>query len=374
MARLSASVRPSHAAWKTGSFGSGSTLPKPCMPPMSWMPSITRPPSDFSASPVPIMLSRVTSAASFSSLQPSVPAGRIGSTMKRVSAVESQTRISVSCRQRDAEIGQHAARIVDRARAIGRRFVPDRRQPEHFPRIAGAQRADDHVVQLRRVLDRDQVIADAVEQTERGDRLAGVLEQRLLERRIAPGLGDDAGAVMRADLGLIGLDDGVERRRIDIALLGQHGFERAHAQLHFRQLGAVVVVMVVVVSSSWAMAASGFPVLAQLRFAAADAIIVRRGTAMRNDGRAAHRRDRASIAHRGHRPRGGVVLPLRRARRIRRGGDALCARHRARSGCRNPCSTPMPRCSCWLPPGRCKSTAMCGSIFSMRRQRRGRRR
>src|SRR6202044_1421674 len=45
--------------------------------------------------PVPIMLSRVTSAASLSSLQPSVPAGRIGNTMKRVSAVESQTRMSV---------------------------------------------------------------------------------------------------------------------------------------------------------------------------------------------------------------------------------------------------------------------------------------
>src|SRR5262249_49786813 len=47
------------------------------------------------ASPVPIMESRVTSVASFSSLQPSVPAGRSGSTMKRVSAVESQTRIWV---------------------------------------------------------------------------------------------------------------------------------------------------------------------------------------------------------------------------------------------------------------------------------------
>src|ERR1700683_980598 len=45
--------------------------------------------------PVPIMQSRVTSDASLSSLQPSVPAGRMGSTMKRVSAVESQTRMSV---------------------------------------------------------------------------------------------------------------------------------------------------------------------------------------------------------------------------------------------------------------------------------------
>src|ERR1700750_366978 len=46
--------------------------------------------------PVPIMLSRVTISASCSSLQPSVPFGRIGNTRKRVSAVESQTRTSVS--------------------------------------------------------------------------------------------------------------------------------------------------------------------------------------------------------------------------------------------------------------------------------------
>src|SRR5262249_23989204 len=48
------------------------------------------------ASPVPILESRVTRSASRSSLQPSVPAGRIGRTRKRVSAVESHTRISVS--------------------------------------------------------------------------------------------------------------------------------------------------------------------------------------------------------------------------------------------------------------------------------------
>ncbi len=39
----------------------------------------------------------------------------------------------------------------------------------------------------------------------------------------------------------------VERRRIDIAFFGQHGFQRAHAQLGFRQLGMVVVVMMVIV-------------------------------------------------------------------------------------------------------------------------------
>src|ERR1700761_5645137 len=46
--------------------------------------------------PVPIIESRVTSSASCCSLQPFVCSGRIGSTRKRVSAVESQTRISVS--------------------------------------------------------------------------------------------------------------------------------------------------------------------------------------------------------------------------------------------------------------------------------------
>src|SRR5262249_28333503 len=48
------------------------------------------------ANPVPIMELRVTRSASCVSLKPSVPAGRIGSTRKRVSAVESQTRISTS--------------------------------------------------------------------------------------------------------------------------------------------------------------------------------------------------------------------------------------------------------------------------------------
>ena len=128
--------------------------------------------------PVPIMQSRVTSAASRSSLQPSVPAGRSGSTMKRVSAVESHTRISVSAGSVDAEVGEHAARVHDGARAVGRRLVPDRRQAEHLPRVAGAQRADDHVVQLGRVLDRDHVLALAADIAERGDRLGRVRQQR----------------------------------------------------------------------------------------------------------------------------------------------------------------------------------------------------
>ena len=99
----------------------------------------------------------------------------------------------------------------------------------------------------RSVLDRDQVIADAVDQAERLHRLGRILDQRVFERRIGPGLGDDAGAVVRADPGLERLDHHIERGRIEVALLGQHGFEGTHAQLHLGELRAVPVMVVVIV-------------------------------------------------------------------------------------------------------------------------------
>ena len=95
------------------------------------------------------------------------------------------------------------------------------------------------------------MVADAAEMAELGDRLGGVGEQRLLELGIEPGLGDDAGAVARTDLGLVGLDDGVERGRIDVALLGQDGFQRADAELGVGQFRAVVVIMVVAMIVGW---------------------------------------------------------------------------------------------------------------------------
>ena len=67
-----ANTRRSHSAWNHGSSASATTGPKPCAPPMSCAP--------FTARPVPIIASRVTSAASRSSSQPSVPSGRIGTT------------------------------------------------------------------------------------------------------------------------------------------------------------------------------------------------------------------------------------------------------------------------------------------------------
>src|SRR3979411_2930164 len=80
------------------------------------------------------------------------------------------------------------------------------------------------------------------------DRGGSVLQQTALEVGIGPGLGDDARAVVRADLGLIGLDDEVERLGVDVTLLGQDGLERPHPQLHLAELGAVVVVIVIVVA------------------------------------------------------------------------------------------------------------------------------
>ncbi len=44
VASVTASARRSHSAWKTGSSGSTSTGPKPCMPPRSWTPSIVSSP------------------------------------------------------------------------------------------------------------------------------------------------------------------------------------------------------------------------------------------------------------------------------------------------------------------------------------------
>ena len=155
-------------------------------------------------------------------------------------------------------------------------------------------------------------------QAERSHRLAAVLEQRALERRIAPGLGDDAGAVVRADLGLVGLDDDVERGRVDIALLGQHGLERAHAQLHLGQLRAVLVMIVMIVVMILRHGVLSFPALCGAHYSM-------RGSHEKY-GRTHRRQHRPR--HCGHRPRRDLVLPLHRAGRVRRGGDALCARHR----------------------------------------------
>ena len=99
----------------------------------------------------------------------------------------------------------------------------------------------------RGVLDRHDVLALSSGITEFGNRGRGISQQTGAIRGIGPGAGDHAGAVPRPDLGLVGFDQEIERGRIDITLLGQDGFERAHAQFGLGQVRMVVVAVMMVV-------------------------------------------------------------------------------------------------------------------------------
>ena len=112
-----------------------------------------RPPFVTTGIAVPIMQSRVTMAARSASPQPRVPLGRMGSTRWRRSAVGVAHAHLRASRQLDAELGQHAARVDHHARAVGEALVPGRRDAEQQLGIAGAQRADDDVVDAGHVLD-----------------------------------------------------------------------------------------------------------------------------------------------------------------------------------------------------------------------------
>ena len=85
------------------------------------------------------------------------------------------------------------------------------------------------------------VLALAAAEAERGDRRGRVALQPVGIGRIAPGSCHDLGAVARPDLALVGLDDGVDRRRIDQPLLRQDGFQRAHPRRHRVELVVVMV-------------------------------------------------------------------------------------------------------------------------------------
>ena len=90
---------------------------------------------------------------------------------------------------------------------------------------------------------RHHVLALPADVPERGDGRAAVGEQPAAVVRVGPRPGDDARAVVRADPRLVGLDQQVERRRIDVALLGEDALERADPQLRVGQLRALVAVV-----------------------------------------------------------------------------------------------------------------------------------
>src|SRR5262249_21638101 len=119
------------------------------------------------------------------------------------------------------------------------------REAENRPWIAGAEGADDDVVNLRRVLEHDHVLTLAPDEAEIGERRRPVGEEPSLELRIHPGLGDDARAVPRPDLRFVRVDQLVERGGIDQSPLRQKGLQRSHAELDVRERRVVGMVWIV---------------------------------------------------------------------------------------------------------------------------------
>ena len=114
-----------------------------------------------------------------------------------MSAVESSTRSSTPSLSSSAELLEHSPRIGDRTGAVRQALVPGRRRAEQRPRVAGAKRADDHVVDLLRVLDRDDDRRRPCIEAEVDRRSASVLEQAVLESRVDPRARNEARSVGR---------------------------------------------------------------------------------------------------------------------------------------------------------------------------------
>ena len=90
------------------------------------------------------------------------------------------------------------------------------------------------------------MFALAAAEPQRSDGRGGVLQQPVPKFRVAPRVRDHPCAVARPDLGLVGVDQEIQRRGIDIALVGQQSLERADPQLQRREFAALVVVEMVV--------------------------------------------------------------------------------------------------------------------------------
>jgi hypothetical protein len=102
-------------------------------------------------------------------------------------------------------------------------------------------------VDLRRIEQRHHVLALAALVAQRGDGGGCIALQPIGEALIAPGFGDDAGAVARTHFRLIGLDQHVERGGIDIAFFDKERFQRLHPKCDGRKFRALMVVIVSVV-------------------------------------------------------------------------------------------------------------------------------
>src|SRR5580693_867496 len=151
-------------------------------------------------------------------------------------------------RKLDAKLLQDAPRVDNRARPVRRRLVPVRGQSKRRPRIAGAQRANDHVVDVVSVLHDHHVFALYARIAKLLDGFGSIAQEPLLVFRIRPRLGDDAGPVVRANLVLISVYELVDSDGVEQLLFDQQRFYRFYAERYLR--GPVFVMMLMVVISA----------------------------------------------------------------------------------------------------------------------------
>jgi hypothetical protein len=90
-------------------------------------------------------------------------------------------------------------------------------------------------VLLGRIFENHHVLALPPLEAEFGDSGGGVVEKPLAVFVIHPGPGHHPGTIARTDLGLIGIDEHVQRRRIHQPLFGQQRLQRLDPQYGIRQ-------------------------------------------------------------------------------------------------------------------------------------------
>ena len=88
---------------------------------------------------------------------------------------------------------------------------------------------------LRRVFERHDLLAPAALVPEFRDGRLRVGEETSSVGRVDPCAGDDPSTVAWPHLGLVGVDQRVEGRRVYQSLLHQEGLERPHAEVGFRE-------------------------------------------------------------------------------------------------------------------------------------------
>ena len=154
------------------------------------------------------------------------------------------------------ELAQDGARLADRTGAVGAGLVPVGRSTQHEARVAGAERADDQVVDRGRALDRTDRDDPAID-AELARRGIGIGEQALLVGRVDPGPGDHArtgGRARRVDqlqrpAHLAGGDDALGHQQVENGVRQRHVVgERRVLDVGLPRVRVIVLVMVVVVA------------------------------------------------------------------------------------------------------------------------------